>query len=170
MSDRGFINDAGIDTAGRTQQTVDAFALGPVDYPSVTVFRKRSGWTIHGAERIGALPAKRELGALAASFGKDADARVCVIVGIRFGLRAGGHAVAAAVAATCMELQSVEALAHGAPLTPVLRHQLPPGQLWIGDEFGLDRGEIGASENELPHNAGIDEIVNRRDANQLPVL
>src|SRR5208282_6175328 len=56
------------------------------------------------------------------------------------------------------------------PLTPDLRHQLSPGQLWIGDELGLDRGEIGASEDQLPHNAGIDEIVNRGDTNQLSVL
>ncbi len=116
------------------------------------------------------MPAKRELDAIAGSRGKDADARVRRIIGFRFGLRAGGHAVAAAVAAACMELQSVEALAHGAPLTPVLRQQLSPGQLWIGDELGLDRGEIGASEDELPHNAGIDEIVNRRDTNQPAVL
>lgn len=170
MPDRGLINDAGIDTAGRAQQTVDAFALGPVDDPSVAVFRKSSRWTIHNADRIGALPAERELDAVARSLGKDADARVRLIVGIRLGLRAGGHAVAAAVAAACMELQSVEALAHGAPLTPVLRHQLSPGQLWIGDELGLDRGEIGASEDQLPHNAGIDEIVNRRDTNQPAVL
>ena len=56
------------------------------------------------------------------------------------------------------------------PLTPDLRHQSSPGQLWIGDEFGLDRRQIGAAQDELPHDAGIDEIVDRRDTNQMPVL
>ncbi len=138
--------------------------------PVSPFFDERSGRTIHHADRIGALPAKRELDTAAGSLGKDADARVRWIVGIRFGLRAGGHAVAAAVAAAGMELQGVEAFAHGAPLTPDLRHQLPPGPPWIGDERGLDRGQIGAPEDELPHDAGIDEIVDRRDAGQLPVL
>src|ERR1039458_10557454 len=56
------------------------------------------------------------------------------------------------------------------PLTPDLRHQTSPGQLWIGDEFGFDWRQIGAAQDELPHDAGVDEIVDRRDANQMSVL
>jgi hypothetical protein len=60
------------------------------------------------------LPAKRELDALASGLGKDMDVRIRLIVGIRLSLRAGRHAVAAAVAAAGVELQGAETLAHDA--------------------------------------------------------
>ena len=49
-------------------------------------------------------------------------------------------------------------------------HQLAPGLPRIGDERGSQRRKIDAAEDELPHDSGIDEVVDSGNPQQLPVL
>ena len=120
MADLGLVHNAGIGAAGGAQQAADALLRRPVDHAAVAVLGERAGRTVHHADRIGALPAERELEALARGGGHDADARMRDIIGARFRLRAGDHAVAAAVAAAGAKLQGAEADPHCALLAPEL--------------------------------------------------